>query len=92
MKTELLALALSLTATGAAAADAPQPQPLAPGGAIATAKARSLPLASVVASPAIMQTTATIQPDGSMALVCEQKPNPHPTPIGINKPFPVPQQ
>jgi hypothetical protein len=85
-------LCLVLASATVAAADAPQPQPIAPGGAIASAKLRSLPVASVVANPAVMQTSVVRHADGSTGLVCEQKPNPHPRPIGTNQPFPDPQQ
>ena len=91
MRTFLFALAFALACFDAAAA-APQPQPLAPGGAIAAAKARARPLANVVASPSIMQTSAVRMSDGTVALVCDQKPNPHPRPVTINRPAPVPQQ
>ena len=86
------ALCLAMAGASAAAADAPQPQPIAPGGAIASAKLRSLPVASVLANPAVMQTSVVRRADGSIGLVCEQKPNPHPRPIGINQPFAEPQQ
>ena len=85
-------LCLVMASATAAAADAPQPQPIAPGGAIAAAKLRSLPVASVVANPAVMQTSVMRLADGSTALVCEQKPNPHPRLIGINQPLVEPQQ
>jgi hypothetical protein len=93
MRHFLLALAMSIAGPGAAAAaDTPQAQPLASGGKIAQAKLRGLPLGNVVASPAIMQTRAVVNADGSVGVVCEQKPNPHPRPIAINKPSPEPQQ
>jgi len=92
MQRTLVALALASACAGAAAADAPQPQPLAGSGAIAAAKARSQPLANVVASASVMQTTAYVQPDGSVTLVCDQARNPHPRRTTINQPAPVPQQ
>lgn len=90
MQRTLLALSLAIACAGAAAADAPQPQPLAGGGAIAAAKAQSRPLATLAPSPSIMQTSAVVQEDGSVALVCSQVRNPHPQ--TINRPAPVPQQ
>lgn len=93
MRHFLLALALGIAGTGAAAAaDAPQPQPLASGGKIAAAKLRGALLGNVVASPAIMQTRAVVNADGSVGVVCEQKPNPHPRAGTIAKPYPEPQQ
>ena len=93
MRHFLLALSFSVAAIAtAAAADTPQPQPLASGGKIAQAKLRGLPLGNVAASPAIMQTRAVVNADGSVGVVCEQKPNPHPRPIAVNKPSPEPQQ
>lgn len=91
MRISLLALALAAACPAVHADDTPQPQPLAPGGAIAAAKARALPLTTVVASPVVMATSAVRSADGSIAMVCEQKPNPHPQPI-VNRPAPEPQQ
>lgn len=92
MQRTVLALALGIAGATAAAAAEPQPQPLAANGAIAAAKARGLPLAHVLAAPSLLQTTAVVQPDGSVALVCNQVRNPHPGLVTIHTPAPVPQQ
>jgi hypothetical protein len=93
MRAKLLVLSIGVACSTAAVADAvPQAQPIAPGGAVAAAKAQARPLATVVASPVVMETTAERMPDGSIALNCAQKPNPHPAPIGVNRPAPEPQQ
>jgi hypothetical protein len=92
MRTTLLAFSLAIICSPAVADEAPQAQPLAPGGAIAAAKARARPLTTVVASPVVMATSAVRAADGGIALVCEQKPNPHPRPLAVNRPAPEPQQ
>jgi hypothetical protein len=92
MRRNSLALSLLLAGGAAQAADVPQPHPAAPGGAIAAAKAKSRPLATVMASPTIMETTAVRMPDGTIGLICEQKRNLNPRPISPNKAFPEPQQ
>jgi len=92
MRARFLAFSLGIACTGAIAADAPQPQPLATGGAIATAKASGRPVMPAVASPVMMQTSVVRSADGTLAVVCEQKPNAHPAPIRVNRPAPEPQQ
>ena len=92
MQRTVLALALVVAGATTAGAAEPQPQPLAGNGTIAAAKARGLPLARVFAAPSLLQTTAVVQPDGSVALVCDQVRNPHPGPVTIHTPAPVPQQ
>jgi hypothetical protein len=92
MQRLILVLALAAACATASAADAPQPQPAAGNRAFAAAKATGLPLATVLASPSILRTTAVVQPDGSVALVCDQVRNPHPGPVTIHTPAPVPQQ
>lgn len=92
MRQTLLAISLSLASAGACAADAPQPQPAVTGGAIAAAKARGTAPARTAASPVVMQTSAVRMPDGSIAMVCEQKPNPKAGRTSINRPAPEPQQ
>ena len=86
MRISLLASALAAACCAAHAADSlPTPQPLAPGGAIAAAKARALPVTAVVASPVLMSTTAVRSGDGRIGLVCEQKANPR-AQAAINQP------
>jgi len=92
MRISLLALALAAVCPAVHADDTPQPQPLAPGGAIAAAKARALPSSTVVTSSVVMATTATRTADGRIELACEQKANPHPRPIAVSRPAPEPQQ
>jgi hypothetical protein len=93
MRGKLLALSLgAVCSANASAEDAPQPQPLAAGGAIAAAKARSQPLAAVVASPVVMETSAVLAPDGTLTLKCIQMPNPHPVPLPFRRPAPEAQQ
>ena len=87
MRISLFAPALAIVCSAAHGADTiPQPQPLAPGGAIAAAKARAMPVASVVASPVIMATSAVRRADGRIEVVCEQRANPHALPIATNRP------
>ena len=91
MRMKVLALAVC-AAAGAAQAAEPQPQRAVPGGPIAAAKAQSRPMATVLPSPTIMETTAVRMPDGTVQLVCEPRRNPNPRLVGPNKPFPEPQQ
>ena len=86
MKIHFLALAFGLASFAAAAADSPRAQPVAPGGAIAAAKAHAAPAATVMASPVVMETAAVLLPDGRVSIGCERKRNPHPAPVGINRP------
>jgi hypothetical protein len=93
MRGKLMAFSLGVfCSAGAAAEDAPQPQPVASGGAVAAAKAHAQPLARIVASPVVMETSAEIGPDGELTLNCKQKRNPHPVAVGPARPAPVPQQ
>jgi len=93
MRGKLLTLSLGVLCSAAAVAeDAPQAQPIAAGGAIAAAKLRAQPLAAVVASPVVMETSAVLAADGTLTLECAQKPNPHPVPILVKRPAPEPQQ
>lgn len=92
MRASLLAMSLGIAATGACAEEAPQPQPVAPGGVIAAAKSNNSAVASVVASPIVMQTTATRMPDGSIRYDCAQAVNPHPAQIRVLRPVPERQQ
>ena len=86
MRGKLLTLSLGVFCMNAWAEDAPQPQPLAPGGAIAAAKASGQSHATIVAAPVVMQTSAQVLPDGRLGVVCEQKANPHPVaPVSVNK-------
>jgi hypothetical protein len=89
MRGKLLALSLGMFCMNAGAEDAPKPQPLAPGGAIAAAKASGQVHATIVAAPVVMETSAQVLPDGSLGVVCEQKANPHPVaPVSVNKRLP----
>ena len=83
---------VAVCSASAAAADAPQPHPIAPGGAIAAAKAHSQSLAAVVASPVVMETSAVLAPDGTLTLKCLQMPNPHPVSLPFRRNAPEPQQ
>ena len=86
MKTRILALSLGAVSAAAYADQAPQPQPAAPGGAIAAAKANAKVAAALVASPTVMETSAQVMPDGSVRFACEQKGNPHPVTVRVQKP------
>lgn len=92
MHARILALSLGIACTAASADQTPQPQPAARGGTVAAAKAQGSPVAALLASPVIMQTTAVRLADGSIALVCDEKRNPHPQRIVPYSPAPVPQQ
>jgi hypothetical protein len=93
MRGKLMAFSLGVVCSaGVAAEDAPQPQPVASGGAIAAAKAHAQPLARVMASPVVMETTAEIGQDGKLTLNCKQKRNLHPVAVGPARPAPEPQQ
>ena len=86
MQTRILALALGVAGGAAHADQPPQPQPAAPGGLIAQAKANDRAVASVVASPIVMETSAQVMPDGSVRFNCQQKSNPHPAQIRVQTP------
>jgi hypothetical protein len=86
MRGKFLALSFGVVCMNAAAEDAPQPRPLAPGGAIAAAKASGQAHATIIAAPVVMETSVQVLPDGRLGIVCEQKPNPHPVaPVSVNK-------
>ena len=86
MQIRILALSLGIAGAAAHAEQAPQPQPAAPGGVIAAAKANDRSHATLVAAPTVMQTTAQVMPDGSVRYGCEEKTNPHPAVVRVQKP------
>ena len=86
MQTRVMALALGVAAATAHADQPPQPQPAAPGGMIAQAKANNRVAAALVASPVVMETSAQVMPDGTVRFNCEQKANPHPVQVRVQKP------
>jgi hypothetical protein len=79
--------------SGVAAADTPPlPQPALPGGVTATAKAHAQTPASAVASPLVMETTATVAPDGSLTFSCRERAGPTRPPLLIARPAAEPRQ